>query len=93
MLGFPKLSPNIPCNILDKKWKKSNDSLLGVWKNCTLGKPINYRTCCDQVLQCNDQNTWLKKNNIPYSCPPPRSSPGPHFGKIRSTHNFKTGVF
>lgn len=55
--------------------------------------------CCNQILQCNNQNDWLKKKDIPVRCAIPDDPVQPHFGDVKyntlkpQLHSMMYGVF
>ena len=62
---------------------KNTNTLQKLWKTCN--KSTN---CCSKVLQCNNPNEWLKKNNFNDRCTINQPT-GPHFSK-RYTESFQT---
>ena len=53
--------------------------------------------CCELVMQCNNPNDWLQKNNINFACPVQKQPDYPHFGDLKPVSNNKNnhwaGVF
>ena len=73
-----------PIKDKDPIWKKLNP--YERQKNTNL-------LCCKEVLQCNNPNEWLKKNNIQFSCPDSgQPSPYPHFGDLRPESKTLWGI-
>lgn len=76
------------CDFIDKKeWDVCSNSPLKdnniLWHELSKEEK-NYRmnlVCCNEVLQCNNPNEWLKKNNISFKCPEEKKLP--HFGDIK----------
>ena len=46
-------------------------------------RTLDIGDCCNLLLQCNNQNDWLKKKNIPARCAIPDDPVQPHFGDIK----------
>jgi len=78
-------------NCVDDKKEMEGNRL---WKK--LGKQEKQNKmnaiCCQEVLQCNNKNDWLQKNNYSYRCTIKEEPNQPHFGSIahgnNSEHNY-----
>jgi len=95
------------CETLNKEWKGNlqrewdNCTIDNTIKKDLSWKDLNddekqdkiNAMCCENILQCNNPNQWLKKHNYNVTCADlGKPSPFPHFGDIRPDKHSWSGV-
>lgn len=95
------------CDYYNKKWNYTlknefegciNDKRADknpLFKNLTKEqiKVKDIDKCCEEIMQCNDKNTWLQKNNINIKCALKTAPVEPHFGEVQQTQVLYFGVY